>query len=140
MRLIIDFNKVIVHTGMNKLTIKADKDITIKIPIDLYEDTLHFYRDILLMETEEVLIDLPSTINSTKVKFGDINLWLEPISNPKDAAMLLKINTNQMENALNYLQANNVKIIGKKNKLIGGYLRIQDPAGNTLLLTSNFIE
>lgn len=125
---------------MDNIIFRAGNNIAIKIPIELYEETLHFYRDILLLETEEQQIDHPSIIKSTKVKFGDINLWLDAVPQKKETKIYLELNTNQMQNALDYLSTNKIQIAADEDEQSPDIQWIKDPAGNTLLLHTNNLD
>jgi len=119
----------------SNIIFEAGNNIVIKIPIELYDETLHFYRDILLLETEEHAINHPSIIKSTKVNFGGLTLWLNAVPLEKESKIYLELNTNQMQNALDYLRTNRIQLVDEEDeKLVSDTQWIKDPAGNTLFL------
>ena len=121
---------------MKNLIFEAGRNIAIKIPMDVYEDTLSFYRDILLMDTEEVAVTDAWIQRSTKVDFGTIVLWLDGVPSAEPSTVYLEIQTNQLELALPYLRTNKVRMPAVPERLPTDAHWIQDPAGTVLLLRS----
>ena len=125
---------------MKNLIFEAGRNIAIKIPMDVYEDTLSFYRDILLMDTEEVVVTDAWIQRSTKVNFGTIVLWLDGVPSAEPSTVYLEIQTNHLELALPYLRTNKVRMPAVPERLPPDAHWIQDPAGTVLLLRSISVD
>ena len=118
---------------MGRINLKAGKDIVFKIPRNLFEDTLHFYRDILLMDVE-VIADSNSKIHkSAIISFGNNSLRLETEDLQLESNIQLELSTNQINSTVEYFKANDVQI---KNSEGSNYY-LKDPAGNLIHLKPN---
>lgn len=119
---------------MEELRFEGGPNIAIKIPAPAYEKTIHFYRDILLLETEEKILDHPTITKTTKVKFGENTLWLDYMESITAPMIWLEINSNEIEIAAQYFQINDIPIQDDLEKIPKGTHWIKDPAGNVFIL------
>lgn len=122
---------------MGKITLKASNNIALKIPQELFEETLHFYRDILLMDTEEIQVNGPQVIRSAKISFGSICLWLDAVPARKEPRILLELSTDQLQKARAYFMANEIAFVNPEEEGLENVDWIKDPAGNILHLSAD---
>lgn len=109
-------------------------NIAMKIPEMQYEATVHFYRDILLLDVEERKIDLPNISKTCKVVFGTVTLWLDCVKDIDRSALWLEIRTADILEATVYLQTNGTTTCDELEKIPEKMHWIKDPAGTVLLL------
>lgn len=109
-------------------------NIAMKIPEQQYADTLHFYRDVLLLEVEEKSIDHPTVLKTYKVKFGAVTLWLDCIKDIDSSSLWLEIRTPDIHVATTYLSSNNTGTFDELEQIPENMHWIKDPAGTILLL------
>lgn len=121
---------------MGKFKLNASNNIALKIPEDSFEKTLHFYRDILLMDTEEIKVNDPTVSRSAKVTFGPICLWLDAVPNRKEPEVLFELSTDQLQKAIAYFKANDIELVNPEEEGLENVDWIRDPAGNILHLSS----
>lgn len=113
---------------------EAGTNIAIKIPVHLYEETVHFYRDVLLLDMEEQLMEHPTVQRTHKVAFGACTLWLDCVAGITTTAVWLEIKTTDIEKAPAYLQTNNTQTLGELELIPDNMHWIKDPSGTVLLL------
>lgn len=113
---------------------EAGTNIAMKIPVQQYESTVHFYRDVLLLEVEERLIEHPTVKRTHKVIFGACTLWLDCVAGVDTSALWLEIKTTDVETATAYLQTNNIQTFDELEAIPDTMHWIKDPSGTVLLL------
>lgn len=120
---------------MDELKFRAGKNIALKIPEDKYERTVNFYRDVLLLEVEEKLMEAHPTISKTaRVQFGQNVLWLDCLEQIERQEVYFQLDTNDLDMALQYLATNGIGTHDHLEQVPEGMHWIKDPAGNVLLL------
>lgn len=117
---------------MGRINLKAGKYIVLKIPMYLFEDTLHFYRDILLMDVEVKASFNAKKSKSAIIAFGTNTLRLEAEDQQLESNILLELSTDQIASAVEYFKANEVQI--ENSEASNHYLK--DPAGNLIYLST----
>lgn len=117
-----------------EINFRGGINIAMKIPLGEYDETVAFYRDILLFEVEEVPIDHPTVLVTHRLKFGQNVLWLDCVKDIVDSKIWLELCTNDVASATNYLQVNDVTICDEVEKIDSSMHWIKDPAGNILLV------
>ncbi|WP_156308538.1 hypothetical protein [Sphingobacterium endophyticum] len=100
----------------------------------MFEETLHFYRDILLLDSEEIFSNQLNCFRLAKIIFGSINLWLIEIPDNDKPEIFLELNTNQINAALDFLNVNHISIQMIETEKSNKITTIKDPAGNVLTL------
>lgn len=113
---------------------EAGTNIAMKIPEHHYAETVHFYRDVLLLEVEEKEINHPTVLQTCKVKFGPCTLWLDCVKDITDTALWLEIKTPDIDKATDYLNTNETATHDELEKIPADMHWIKDPAGTVLLL------
>lgn len=119
---------------MSEIIFEAGNNIALKIPQATYEATLRFYRDILLLDVEEKILDHPTISKTAKIQFGHNTLWLDCMKEMTQPAAWLQLQTNDLTAAMNYLQTNGIIKDDTLEDIPKGMHWIKDPAGNVLLL------
>lgn len=117
------------------MKLEAGANIVMQIPADLYQDTVHFYRDVLLMDVEEGY-NAQVVFAGAKVAFGANTLWLQPVQEAGQASVLLEIRSSNPEATVAYLQVNSQATNPGLQHSKEGLYTISDPAGNLLYITS----
>lgn len=110
-----------------------------EVPMEQYENVLHFYRDLLLFD--EIDGDF-TDINSKKTIFLNGNLHLEICSSPdiKESSIKLLLETNDLNQALGYFQANKIESHLEKNVAAPEILHVTDYAGLRLMVMENDLK
>lgn len=108
---------------------EAGINIAIKIPKSKYEKTVVFYRDILKLEVEEIPIDNPTVSRTHEVKFGNNIIWLDCVDNYTHSETWLQLTVPDIEEATDYLLAQDVETCDDLEELPANMHWIQDPAG-----------
>lgn len=108
--------------------------IAVRIPPGKYDDTVHFYRDVLLMDVQEHPVDHPAIFRSHSVQFGNSVLRLDCIPDQKEVEIYLEIRYTGAENALQFLEANGIEVLPQPEQFPHSLHRIRDPAGVISLL------
>ena len=115
-------------------------NIAMKIPSEKYQETVAFYRDILLFDVEEVDVHYPPVLETHRLCFGANILWLDRVKDLTVSEIWLELATRDINSATNYLQANDITTCnGEKETIQSDVLRIKDPAGNILLMKTSSI-
>ncbi|WDF70275.1 glyoxalase [Sphingobacterium oryzagri] len=109
-------------------------NMAMKIPPEKYEETVAFYRDILLLDVEEVAIDHPGVTSTHRLTFGASTLWLDCVPDAQDAQIWLEVLTPDVERATRYLETNGIHPQDELEEISPSMHWIKDPAGNVLLL------
>lgn len=109
-------------------------NIALKIPREKYEDTVHFYRDILLLDVEEQTIKHPTVSRTHRVKFGSNILWLDCVDHFTEPQVWLEVRSLDSSDALPYLISNGVKAEDELEEIPETMHWIRDPAGTVMIL------
>jgi hypothetical protein len=113
---------------------EAGTNIAMKLPQLQSADTVHFYRDVLLLEVEEKPITHPTVLQTCTVKFGACTLWLDCVEGIDRSSIWLEIKTPEINNATDYLSTNNIATFDELEQIPADMHWIKDPAGTVLLL------
>lgn len=117
---------------------EGGNNIVMRIPKHRYEDTLHFYRDILLMDMEEGLVADQVTLQRHVVRFGSVALCLDCMEGIEESYLCLEIKSTDIDLSTQFLQSNNILVTKTKEPVaLPGSYQIKDPAGTTILLHGN---
>lgn len=81
-------------------------NIAMKVPAHEYDTTVAFYRDVLGFEL--IPLDNDEENNSIRFKFGDKVLWVDRVATLSQTEIWLEVTTDDVEEAAQYLQQNNV--------------------------------
>jgi len=120
-----------------KINFEGGFNIAMKIPPEKYNETVAFYRDILLFDVEEVPIDHPTVLATHRLIFGPNILWLECVKELPHQQIWLEMTTDDVDSSTRYLQTNEVLIADDLEKIDTNNMHwIKDPAGSVLLLKS----
>ena len=119
---------------------EAGINIAIKIPKSKYEKTVDFYRDILRLNVEEIVINNPTISRSHKVSFGNNVLWLDCVDNYTHSETWLQLTVPDVPEATNYLLAKGVETCDELEKLSENMHWIQDPAGTVFNLQERKVK
>jgi hypothetical protein len=84
---------------MSEPNFTAGLNLAMKVPLQDYEATVAFYRDILRFEVEEEAIDAPTVSRTHKVSFGPNTLWLDCVDNYSHAELWLELGTDDLDAA-----------------------------------------
>ncbi|TYR35729.1 hypothetical protein FXV77_11625 [Sphingobacterium phlebotomi] len=117
-----------------EIRFKGGVNIAMKIPPEKYDETVAFYRDILLFDVEEVSITHPTVLATHRLEFGQNILWLDCVEGITDSKIWLEMCTGDVESATNYLRVNDVTICNEVAEIDSSMRWIKDPTGNTLLV------
>jgi hypothetical protein len=109
-------------------------NIAIKIPKQKYDQTVAFYREILKLNVEERQIKNPSVSRTHKVTFGLNTLWLDCVDNYTHSETWLELNTEDVENAVDYLRSNNVHPCDEIEQIPENMHWITDPSGTVFIV------
>jgi predicted enzyme related to lactoylglutathione lyase len=109
-------------------------NIAIKIPKSKYEQTVHFYRDVLKLPVEEKPIDNPTVSRTHEVKFGNNIVWLDCVDNYTHSEVWLELKTGNVEKATSYLQKQGIDTCDELEKIPDNMHWIQDPAGTVFII------
>lgn len=82
------------------LEFQPGKNIAMKIPAHEYQDTLHFYRNILCFN--EITTD--GKDDTPRFEFGDKTLWLDCMPSLSQSEIWLEVITNDIGQASDYLK------------------------------------
>lgn len=117
-----------------EIRFKGGVNIAMKIPPEKYDETVAFYRDILLFDVEEVPITHSAVLATHRLEFGQNILWLDCVEGITDSKISLEICAEDIESATNYLRVNDVTICDGVEEIDPSMHWIEDPAGNIFLL------
>ncbi len=120
-----------------EIRFKGGVNIAMKIPPEKYNETVAFYRDILLFDVEEIPITHPTVLATHRLEFGQNILWLDCVEGISDSKIWFEMCTDDVESAANYLRVNDVTICDEVEEIDSPMLCIEDPTGNTLLVKTN---
>lgn len=113
---------------------KGGVNIAMKIPSEKYDETVAFYRDILLFELEKVPVTHPAVLATHRMVFGHNILWLDCVKEITNSKIWLEVCTEDVESATNYLRINDVTICDEIEKIDSSMHWIKDPTDNILLV------
>ncbi|MEO7976870.1 hypothetical protein [Flavobacterium sp.] len=117
-----------------KTTFEGGINIAIKIPKSKYEKTVEFYKNTLSLEVTEKPIHNPTVSRTHLVKFGLNNLWLDCVDNYSHSETWLEINTENVEEATQYLKSQNVNTCDELEEIPENMHWITDPAGTVMIV------
>lgn len=72
-----------------EIRFKGGVNIAMKIPPEKYDETVAFYRDILLFDVEEVPITHPTVLATHRLEFGPNILWLDCVKGITDSKYMV---------------------------------------------------
>jgi hypothetical protein len=116
------------------LTFEGGINIAVKIPKSKYDQTVKFYRDVLKFDVEEKSIDNPTVSKTHQVKFGNNILWLDCVDNYTHSETWLELNTENVDNAIQYLNSEGVETCDELEKIPENMHWITDPAGTVFIV------
>ncbi|WP_293930765.1 glyoxalase [Sphingobacterium sp. UBA6645] len=119
---------------MQQPQFQPGKNMAMKVSLAKYHETVHFYRDILLLDVEEVELNHPQVAKTCKVKINDMILWIDGIENLSQKDLWFEMETDSIQAAMEYLSANNVEKDDSLEQLPPNAHWIKDPVGNIILL------
>ena len=106
--------------------------ITLMINEDSFQQTLAFYRDILLLNVKQIEYDRPNILLAHEIEFGSNILLLFCVKQDSRSSFELELATEDLNAAFNYLQVNEIETTkvneGRKR------LSVKDPSGNKLTI------
>jgi hypothetical protein len=111
-------------------------NIAIKIPKSKYEQTVHFYRDVLKLEVTEKQIDHPTISRTHRVSFGPNKVWLDCVDNYTHSETWMELITRDVPAATDYLRSKGITPCDELEKIPEHMHWIQDPAGTVFILTN----
>jgi predicted enzyme related to lactoylglutathione lyase len=109
-------------------------NIAIKVPRRKYEETIHFYKNILKLEVEEMPITHPTVSRTHKVVFGGNTVWLDCVDNYAKPDIWLELNTRDVPEAIAHLNANGVSTCDELEQIPKDSHWITDPAGTVFII------
>ena len=115
---------------MSHIKLSPSKQLILQVPIDQYEENLHFFRDILLLPLCQEQPETEVSNNKVSLGFGHITLILQSSEQVTAPRFQLVLETTDLQQTENYLIANNIPT------LLSGtdYLLVEHSSGiNTLV-------
>lgn len=109
-------------------------NIAIKIPKSKYNETVHFYKDILKLEVTEKPIDTPTVSRTHQVKFGPNVIWLDCVDNYTHSETWLELKTSNINDATRHLQAHGIEPCDELEKIPENMHWVMDPSGTVFIL------
>ena len=105
-------------------------NIALKIPKYKYDDTIHYYREVLKLPYLGFISD------SHAFQFGQATLWLDCMENYSQQDVWLEIQTDDVRLASSYFQENHVQRRDEveRHENSKGYW-ISDPSGTIVRIT-----
>jgi hypothetical protein len=116
-------------------TFTGGVNIAIKIPKTKYDQTVHFYRNILKLEVTEKPIDNPTVSRTHEVKFGNNIVWLDCVDNYTHSETWLELKTTDVAEATEYLASQGVNTCDELEQIPESMHWIMDPAGTVFILS-----
>ncbi|TDS11921.1 VOC family protein [Sphingobacterium paludis] len=117
-----------------EINFRGGLNMAMKISPANYEQTVTFYRDILLFDVEEIPITHPTVLRSHRLHFGPNTLWLDCVEDVAHPQIWLELHTEDVERAAAYLETNDVKTCDEIEEISPSMHWIKDPSGNVLLV------
>lgn len=111
-------------------------NIALKIPKYKYEETVHYYKEILGLQVKEELITNPTVSRTHSVVFGPNTLWLDCVDNYTQPEIWLEINTQDVPGATSYLAQKGVTTKDEFEKIPNDKHWVTDPAGTVMILST----
>ena len=119
---------------MTDLNFTGGINIALKIPKARYEQAVHFYKNVLKLETEERPISNPTVLKTHRVVFGANILWLDCMRHATDSEVWLELNTSNVKIATQYLERNGTETCDELEEIPSNMHWIRDPAGTVFIL------
>ena len=117
-----------------EINFKGGLNMAMKISPTDYEQTVTFYRDILLFDLEEIPITHPTVLRTHRLHFGPNILWLDCVADVAQPQIWLELHTEDVERATAYLKTNDVATCDEIEEISPSMHWIKDPSGNVLLV------
>ena len=86
------------------------------------------------LNVEERQIKNPTVSRTHKVTFGQNTLWLDCVDNYTHSETWLELNTENVENAVEYLKSNDVQTCDEIEQIPENMHWITDPSGNVFIV------
>ncbi|WP_177197151.1 VOC family protein [Dyadobacter koreensis] len=118
----------------NRPVFDGGVNVAVKIPLDRYDKTIQFYRDILGFKLTPYFHEF--TGQSHYCRFGTLTLWLDRVDYFSQTDIWFELNTDNIVQARNYLSENGVNFRPELEKLPEDLKAdwISDPAGVVMIL------
>ncbi len=88
-----------------KHSFTGGRNIAMKVPPHLWDETVEFYRDIIGLE---VIEHAPTEPPSVCFKFGSNQLWIDRVDGMSQAELWLELSTSDVESAARHLASSNI--------------------------------
>lgn len=111
-------------------------NIALKIPKHKYEETVHYYKEILGLQVKEEPITNPTVSRTYSVVFGPNTLWLDCVDNYTQPEIWLEVNTQNVPEATDYLSREGISTKDEFEKIPDDKHWITDPAGTVMILST----
>jgi len=110
-----------------------------EVPMEQYENVLHFYRDLLLFDVIDAGSHEP---NESRTLLQNRSLQLEICASTaiKASSIKLLLETNDLNQALGYFQANKIECHLEKNVAAPEILHVTDYGGLRLMVKENDLK
>lgn len=122
---------------MNRPVFDGGVNVAIKVPLDKYDKTIRFYREVLGFEMTSYFHEY--TGQSHYCSFGTLTLWFDCVNHFSQTDIWLELNTDDITSARTYLLNNGVNFRPELEKLPddmkGNWM--SDPAGVVMILKEN---
>lgn len=119
---------------MNEINFNGGLNIAIKIPKSKYDQTVHFYKEILKMDISERNINNPTVSRTHEVKFGNSTVWLDCVDNYTHSETWLELKTPDVEKATEYLKSKGIATCDELEEIPEENHWIMDPAGTVFII------
>jgi hypothetical protein len=121
---------------MQDIHFTGGTNIALKIPLNKYEETVRFYKEVLKLEVREEEISNPTVSRTHSVIFGPNTLWLDCVDNYTHPEIWLEINTPDVSEATAYLREGGVQTKDEFEQIPKGKHWITDPAGAVMIISA----
>jgi len=117
------------------MKIKGGKNIAIKLSPSKYEETLHFYTQVLGFSATEIESpDHPTVKKSAKIQFGDNTLWLDHMQAEDRTEAWFELLTDDMSTTESHLRQHGIVFEDDLEQIPDSMHWIRDPAGNVFII------
>ena len=119
----------------NAASVSGGRNIALKVPEHLYEQTVSFYRDILKLKL------ISRQDGQISFEFGsadgELTLWLDRVKSSAQSDVWLELNTPDVASAKRYFTSHGVTMRDDVEKLPSDFpgFWIADPVGRIFLVT-----
>ena len=110
-----------------KAKFAGGRNIAMKVPPHLWEETVRFYRDVLALETIAHDTAAPSSVG---FEFGPNRLWIDRVDGLSQAEIWLELTTSEVQEAAEHFKSTGVVRRDEIEQLPAGFegFWIQNPA------------